>query len=230
MTRIGGNPGLPDDIVSAVLARLASEAGPGGRLPPERRVAIDLGLTRTEVRKAYGRLEAEGRITRHVGRGTFLRQEGESGRDDLDDVKLSTGPREAMQARVLIEPELAALAAINASVQQLAQLRALTVATRAVSTWAEYERCDARFHRLVAEAAGNRLLVAVHDVVNEVRRAVIWTWLDTRPDGPPADYSSFAEHEAILDAVARRDRAGAADAMRRHLRTTSAKLIGAEDG
>lgn len=209
------------------MSRLAAAAEPDGRLPPERRVAAELGLTRTEVRKAYALLEAEGRIVRQVGRGTFLQPEGRE-RDDLQDVKLRTGPREAMQARLLIEPELAALAAVNANVQQISQLRALTAETRTVATWAEYERLDARFHRLLAEAAGNTLLVAVHEVVNEVRRAVIWTWLDTRPAGPPPDYSSFDEHEAILHAVAHRDRAGAADAMRRHLRTTTRRLIGSE--
>lgn len=226
MSGIGGLADR-DDSVSRVMSWLAAAAEPDGRLPPERRVAAELGLTRTEVRKAYAALERDGRVVRQVGRGTFLRAE-RFGRDDLQDVKLRTGPREAMQARLLIEPELAALAAINASVQQISQLRNLAQETRAVASWADYETLDARFHRLIAEAAGNTLLLAVHDVVNEVRRAVIWTWLDTRPAGPPPDYTSFAEHEAILDAIARRDRSGAADAMRRHLRTTTSRLIGAE--
>lgn len=217
--------GRPDDSIARVMARLSAGAGPAGRLPPERRVAAELGLSRAEVRKTLALLEAQGRIVRHVGRGTFLRQDGEDV-DAFRDLKLRTGPREAMEARLLIEPELAGLAAINATAEQISGLREVTAATRQVPDWAEYERLDALFHRLIAEAAGNRLLVAVHDIVNEVRRAVIWTWLDTRPAGPPPDYSSFAEHEAILAAIARRDRQEAADAMRRHLRTTSARLIG----
>jgi DNA-binding FadR family transcriptional regulator len=47
--------------------------GPGGRLPTERRLALDLGMTRSSVRHALAVLEAQGRISREVGRGTFLR-------------------------------------------------------------------------------------------------------------------------------------------------------------
>ena len=210
-----------------MLALLSRAADDAGRLPPERRIATELGLTRAEIRKTLGRLEAEGRIVRHVGRGTFLRAENGE-RSPSEDVKRHTSPREAMQARLLVEPELAGLAAVNASVGQIESLRALSGAMRQVGDWSGYETLDGRFHREIAEAAGNKLLLAVHDLINEVRRAVIWAWLDTRPAGPAADYSSFAEHDAIIDGIARRDRHGAADAMREHLRTTSRKLIGSD--
>jgi DNA-binding FadR family transcriptional regulator len=209
-----------------VLALLAEREDATGRLPPERSIAAELGLTRAAVRKTLDRLQAEGRILRQVGRGTFLRRDGPE--SAIDDIKRRTSPREAMQARLLIEPDLAGLAAVNATVEQIGSLRALTATMRRVEDWSDYELLDGRFHREIAEAAGNKLLLSVHDLVNEVRRAVIWAWLDTRPAGPAADYSSFAEHEAILDAITRRDRQGAAEAMRAHLRTTSLKLIGTD--
>lgn len=213
--------------LALVTERLSARVESDGRLPAERKVAAELGLSRAEIRKTLAQLEAQGRIVRQVGRGTFLRPAAPEG-GDLRDIKRRTGPREAMQARLLIEPELASLAAVNATAEQIAALRGLTDAMRRVSDWSVYEKLDGQFHRLVAEAGGNTLLLAVHDIVNEVRRAVIWSWLDTRPAGPPPDYSSFAEHEAILDAIGRRDRRGAAEAMRSHLRTTSEKLIGAD--
>ena len=215
------------ETASRILSLLAAREGASGRLPPERTIAAELGLTRTAVRKTLDRLQAEGRIQRHVGRGTFLRRQ-EVDAVDIDHVKRRTSPREAMQARLLIEPELAGLAAVNASAEQIASLRVLAAEMRQVKDWSGYETLDGRFHREIAEAAGNKLLLAVHDLVNEVRRTVIWAWLDTRPAGPPADYSSFAEHEAMLDAIAGRDRRRAADAMRAHLRTTSHKLIGSD--
>ena len=211
-----------------VAALLAARCAPDGRLPPERLIAVELGVSRAAVRKTLDRLEAEGRILRQVGRGTFLRRaEAEPG-GGTEAIERRTSPREAMQARLLIEPELAGLAAVNASAEQIATLRGLADRMRAVGDWSGYESLDGQLHREIADAAGNTLLLAVHDLVNRVRRAVIWAWLDTRPAGPPPDYSSFAEHEAILDAIARRDRPGAAEAMRAHLRTTSGKLIGAD--
>jgi DNA-binding FadR family transcriptional regulator len=131
-----------------------------------------------------------------------------------------------MEARLLIEPELASLAAINATAKQIEMMRTLAAQMRMASDWKAYEQFDGRLHQVIAEAAGNKLLVAVHETVNEVRRAVVWKWLDTRPAKPPADYSSFGEHDRILDAIEARDRAGAKDAMRRHLRTTNSRLIG----
>ena len=215
------------DARAFVLTRLQAAVGADGRLPPERKVAAELGISRTEVRKALAVMESAGRIERHVGRGTFLRKIDDAA-DGLRDIKKRTGPREAMEARLLIEPELAGLAAINATADQISDLRDLARDMRDVPDWSAYERLDAQFHRAIAECSGNRLLLAVHEIVNEVRRAVVWNWLDTRPAGPPAGYSSFAEHEAIVAAIERRDRSGAADAMRRHLRTTTDKLIGAE--
>ena len=103
-----------------LLARLdeciAVEASPAsGRLPPERELASRLGVSRAELRKALGQLEAEGILSRQVGRGTFLTARSESISDIASRLTLKTSPPAAMQARLLIEPELAALAATMAT-------------------------------------------------------------------------------------------------------------------
>lgn len=205
------------------------ESGPGTRLPPERKLADELGLSRAEIRKLLARLEDEGRLSREVGRGTFVRPAYPDTATDRGTLEKSTSPREAMEARLVIEPELASLAAISASHRQIEAMRALAKQMRSSKTWKAYEQLDAQLHRLIAEAAGNKLLVAVHEIVNEVRRAVVWKRLDTRPIGPPPDYSSFGEHDAIIDAIEKRDRTGALEAMRRHLRTTQSRLFGSQD-
>lgn len=196
-----------------------------GRLPPERTLAEQFHVTRAELRKALAVLEAEGRLRRHVGRGTFLSPARGPSRSRIEDLAEVITPREAMQARMVLEPELASLAAFNATTSQIAELRSLSAQMRKVATWRDYETLNARFHNLIAEASSNRLLSEMHDIVSGVRRKVIWGHLNVRPVGPSADYHSFEEHDAIVAAIANRDRRGAADAMRRHLQTTNSSLV-----
>jgi DNA-binding FadR family transcriptional regulator len=203
-------------------------AGPGTRLPSERQLADELGVTRAEMRKLLARLEDEGRLSREVGRGTFVRSPFPDATPDRGMLEKSTSPREAMEARSVIEPELASLAAMSATHQQIEAMHAIAKQMRGAKTWKSYEQLDGKLHLLIAEASGNKLLVAVHGIVNDVRRAVVWKWLDTYPIGPPPNYSSFDEHDAIIDAIEKRDRAGALEAMRRHLRTTQNRLFGIE--
>jgi DNA-binding FadR family transcriptional regulator len=209
-----------------LLARFA-EACVGTRLPPERQLAAEFGVSRNEIRKALAKLESDGRLSREVGRGTFIRMPVEADAASLESLRARTSPRDAMEARMVIEPELAKLAAINASFKQIEAMRALARELREVTTWKDYELLDGRLHRLIAEATGNDLLATVHRTLDDVRRAVVWKWLNTTQAArPPADYSSFAEHDAIIDAIEQRDRAGAGEAMRRHLKTTMDKLMG----
>jgi DNA-binding FadR family transcriptional regulator len=202
------------------------EAQAGTRLPPERQLAEEFGVSRNEIRKALARLEQDGRLSREVGRGTFVRTPPSDRSLDLHALREITSPREAMEARLLIEPELAGLAAVNASVKQVEAMRALAKLMRQAESWRAYEQHDGRLHRLIAESTGNKLMASIFNTIDEVRRAVVWRWLDTRPSRPPADYSSFEEHDSIIDAIEQRNRTGAMETMRRHLRTTIEKLMG----
>lgn len=213
-----------------VLANWLADYGatPGERLPPERQLSETLGISRGELRKAMTALEAEGIVERHVGRGTFVRDATAPDSTYAPFVlKLSeiTSPHDAMMARLSLEPEVAGHAAIHASQRQLTEARKLADNMRAANTWAEYETLDARLHELIAEATGNPLLVELHRMVNAVRLAVVWSVLETPQGGPAKDYHSFAEHDAIISALERRDRAAAIAAMRTHLKSVRAKLL-----
>jgi DNA-binding FadR family transcriptional regulator len=203
----------------------AAEVPESGRLPPERILAAQFQVTRAELRKALAVLETEGRLRRHVGRGTFLAAARGASRSRIDELAEGTTPRDAMQARLAVEPELARLAALNATTSQIAEMRSLCAQLRRVSTWRDYETIDARFHTLIAEASGSRLLVEIHHIINGVRRKVVWGHLNVRPVGPSADYHSFNEHDALVEAIASRDRRGAAEAMRQHLNATISTLV-----
>lgn len=80
-------------------------------------------------------------------------------------------------------------------------------------------------HRCIAEASDNRLLLALFDALNAVRRAVVWGLLRSNTERPPDDHHSFAEHELILEAIEKRDLEGASRAMYRHLRAVERNLI-----
>jgi len=205
-----------------------SGAKPGDRLPPERALCETLGISRGELRKALLAMEADGRVERHVGRGTFLRAHAASPQSQESfvlDLAEITSPHDAMMARLSLEPELAGYAAIHAAPRHLAEARGLAEDMRRAGNWAEYEQLDARLHELIATASGNPLLAELHRIVNEVRIRVVWSRLELPQGGPPSDYHSFDEHDAIIEALESRDRWAAHAAMKNHLKSVRATLL-----
>ena len=195
------------------------------RLPPERRLVETLGLNRPALRKALAVLEAEGQIWRHVGKGTFV---GTRPLNDLGDVAAiarKTNPGEVMRTRVLLEPEVAALAALTATPEHVGEMRLCLQRSRVAATWRQYEGWDNRLHRLIGEAAQNYILLALLDTLSAVRRTVTWGRLRANRDRPAPDHHSFGEHEAIVRAIEERDRGRARDAMRAHLLNVERNLL-----
>ncbi len=130
-----------------------------------------------------------------------------------------------MRARICIEPAIAREAAMNASREHLTQITATADRARSASSWAEYERQDDRFHRAIAEAADNALLLALFDSLNRVRREVAWGSVTRSNTRPPRDHSSFLEHDAICDAIEAHDSEAAYRTMRGHLQSVAARLF-----
>lgn len=201
------------------------QSGPDQRLPPERKLAEKFAVSRAELRKALATLEREGLIHRHVGRGTFVTQPGETAAAEAEEVAAMTNPVDAMQARTMVEPDIARVAALRANSRQIAEMRRLCGEMRQAKTWDVYAELDWRFHNLLAEATGNVVLVEIQRLVNGVRRFVVWGNLIKRPVGPAKDYHSFMEHEQIVEAIANRDGEGAYAAMLDHLGGTRAHMI-----
>src|SRR5215467_6237854 len=81
VSAVGGHLERGLALAELILAR-SHGAGPPGvaRLPTERQLSVDLGVTRSSVRNALALLEAQGRISREVGRGTFLLERSEDSR------------------------------------------------------------------------------------------------------------------------------------------------------
>lgn len=223
------------EAVSRLRAYVAERGlKPGARLPAERELTDHLGMTRNTLRKALESLEREGVIWRHVGKGTFISAQGD-GRDLtgglltgnlLNEISQQITPFRMMRARFAIEPAIAKEAAINASGGALNHMKVAIERTRSATSWQAYEIQDDIFHRSIAEASDNLLLLALHDQLNLVRRAVAWGNVKRETAKPPADHSSFREHECIADAICARDPQAAYEAMSNHLHSVSKRLFG----
>jgi DNA-binding FadR family transcriptional regulator len=195
------------------------------RLPSGRALRETLRVTRGERRKSLAVLEAEGAVWRRVGKGTLLGARPVQGLSTVGGSADLTNPREVMRARLLLEPVLAGEAALNATGSDLDEMELCVVAARRVETWRHYENWDNRLHRAVAEAAGNAALLALLDLLNAVRRAVVWGRQGSKPERPSEDHHSLADHEAVVAAIRERDVVGAAEAMRAHLGKVERNLI-----
>lgn len=197
----------------------------GARLPPERELCEILGVSRGGLRRALAVLEGEGALWRHVGKGTFVGERPADEATSIAAVAGRTNPAEIMRTRLLIEPPIAREAALNATAAHNAELRRCLDGARRATSWRHYESWDNRLHRSIAEAARNIPLLALFDTLNALRRVVVWGRLRSGPSRPPASHHSFAEHAAIVAAIAERDLEGASRAMRDHLLTVESRLL-----
>lgn len=99
-------------------------------------------------------------------------------------------------------------------------------AARAASAWSEYEMPDDLFHRAVAEASDNILLLTLFDHLNAVRREVSGGAVVRGTTRPATDHTSFDEHDRIAAAIEARDPHAAHSAMRSHIGSVSNRLFG----
>ena len=211
-------------LLQAYLAKTRLPAD--GRLPPERVLAEALGTSRGELRKALAVMEADGQLWRRVGKGTFLGSRPLAAIDEVAVLAMRATPPDLVQARLAVEPELAALAALRAGSDHVVALSVALQATRAPGqTWRGYELQDARLHRAVALAAGNPLLLFLYDHLAAIRRVMTWDRPRSAEDGPPANHPSFAEHDRIVAAIAARDPTTARREMAAHVTAVHAAMV-----
>ncbi len=198
------------------------------RLPAERQLCEELGISRTELRKALSLLEVHGQIWRHVGRGTFVGARPFTRFDEIATLSVHTNPAEVMQARLLLEPGLAKVAALHATQTDIERMRLCTKRKDAAVEWRTYERWDGEFHFTVADATHNRLLITLFNAMNAVREATEWGRLRISRITAASRERSSGQHYAIIDAIAGRDRVRAEAAMLEHLTSVHQSLLGAD--
>ena len=220
-------PSEREEAITQVREMIAAgQYAPGDRLPPERELIEHLGLSRTMLRRALEVLEREGAIWRHVGKGTFVASHGSAaGTGGLAELSRQVTPVKMMRARLSVEPAIAREAAINASGEAITRMKLAKERAQTASTWTDYETHDDLFHRSIAEATDNILLLTLFDQLNQVRRAVAWGNVVRSSERPARDHSSFTQHDRIAAAIEGRDPAEAHEAMREHIRSVATRLF-----
>lgn len=202
----------------------ANAEQPEWRLPSERDLVEKIGAGRRAVRAALEVLEAEGRLWRHQGRGTFAGQRPDIRPHLVATIAERTSPLEVMEARLEIEPGLARLAAAKASPEVLSTMRLILRRLGASEDHDSVERWDGAFHRLIAETAGNRLLLTIFDIIDHIRSSPSWQRPRALARNTDRLKTTQMQHAAIVDAIGQHDGAEAERAMRHHLFTLQSNL------
>jgi len=210
-----------DDIVGRIVS---GELPPGSLLPSEPDMSVNFGVSRTVVREALRVLGAKGLIDVRHGSGTRVTPPD---RWDPLDASILTVRRERgqlgavlqdlIEARGIIECEIAALAAVRHAPHHRRRIETLLVAMRdALDGSALFVEADAGFHDTLVAASGNRVLMRMMEPVHEL----IHFGQSLTNAIPGILARALADHEAIATAVFARDADAAREAMRRHLRLT----------
>jgi len=194
------------------------------RLPPERDLCVKLGITRATLRRAMSVLESEGQVWRQVGRGTFIGARSVLNLAEVKYLSSISSPVQIIDARLSIEPELARVAAVRWTTADMSELKLCERRCREAKGWQVFEAWDNRFHYAVAAATKNKLLMTLFETLNAVRRSQVWRTMRIGTEPPPL-HTTFAEHDAIYQAILRHDAPAAAERMREHLESVRSRLI-----
>lgn len=216
--------------ILAVLAERRLE--PTDRLPPERELAVMLGVSRPSLREAIKALEAEGRLEVRHGQGVFVAPPPTRSalqralRDDQLDVA------EVYAMREVLEVPAARWAAVAQESWALERVQSahdllLEASQRDPADFEELKVLDAAFHQSIVRAAGNRFLEQTQGVLGDI----LVRGMATTLTAPGRLEESRKDHRAILQAILDGDGRRAADAARRHVlaaRRTALKLFDAD--
>jgi GntR family uxuAB operon transcriptional repressor len=221
-------PARGAELANLIVRRYAA-AGDGSRLPTERSLSAELGVSRSTVRRALGLLEARRVISREVGRGTFFvdaqsrgpREKNPPG-PSLDDI----GPAEVMTARWLLEPRMMTLVVSAATERDFAEIDRCLAGGDAAANAQEFEAWDLALHRALAAASHNALVISMYGSIDTARHSSIWEAFKRRADSVERRRARVEEHLAIVDAVRGRQADDAVAAMELHLRQIEANMFG----
>tara|TARA_R110002020_G_scaffold53992_2_gene150866 strand:+ start:465 stop:1232 length:768 start_codon:yes stop_codon:yes gene_type:complete len=213
------------------IEKFAAELGflPGTKLPTERKLADQFAVTRAVVREALIKLEIEGKVEVRQGSGIYLIQPVELRPEGVDDVDI--GPFELLQARQIVESEIARFAATRASKRDIQGLReAIEMDRRTMDAGGLDFPGDELFHHRIAEATQNGALIdAVDRLWAKRKSSPMWHTLHKRVRDSDHRLHWIQDHEAIVAAMVRRNPHEAHAAMSRHLANVHNRLLGLSD-
>lgn len=214
---------LYQDLARSLMEELASGQYPvGARLPAERELATAYNVSRPTVREAIIALEVQGLVEVKVGSGAYVRRL--PGKEDLPGFNITAF--ELTEARLLFEGEAAALAATQASDEELDEIERLVEEIARENQRADgAEKSDREFHLAIARATRNTAIYQAIEHLWDLRSAspeaaLLHEKARTANIKPVVD-----EHTAVMTALRARDAAGARSAMRAHLAQVIESLL-----
>jgi DNA-binding FadR family transcriptional regulator len=214
---------VEDGIANGVLQ-------PGMKLPTERDFTASFSAGRNTVRKVMQALEAEGKIVRQVGSGTFVAadrgaRQG-SGGPATDWVARLATPSDLMELRLAVEPALMPLVALHASLEEIEQMERIVESGTRAKSLQQFERLDCDLHNCLGRATKNVLVVKVYDMITTVRERAAWGRLKERMLTAEQRRRHTQEHARIVAAIRERDGGRASNEMRHHLQEINRCLFG----
>ncbi|CCH50057.1 FadR/GntR family transcriptional regulator [Pseudodesulfovibrio piezophilus] len=219
-----------EDIVHQIRSMIdRGELAPGDKLPPERKLAELFSVSRNTVREAIKALAEQNILESRQGAGTFVCEgEQESFLTTFAGAILRKQPglADVFEVRKLLEPEIAALAARNASQDELTRMEGVLIEQEeAMREGKPAGRLDQRLHELLAQASRNEVMlamvVALHDDLSESRVEAL--------QSRERQEASLAAHRAIIDAVRLGHVMQAEKAMREHLEEVEQIVLAKHD-
>jgi DNA-binding FadR family transcriptional regulator len=199
---------------------------PGEKLSNETELAKMFGVSRSTIREAIKLLIAENVVEIQRGKGTFITMQPGLVRDPLgldftNQVKLLDN---LLETRMMIEPQIAFLAAERANAENLAQIAEIIAKAQAEeSKKSNYVSYDVAFHRAVAECSQNDVLHRILPIICESIHAGYFATADVQGTHERA----IASHINIFKAIQARDSERAKSETEKHIRQTmeDAKLL-----
>ena len=208
----------------------------GNRLPPERVIAEQMGVSRPSVREALSALQLVGVLESRPGDGTYVVKAPNHAEAVISLLEQEQSPVEAIEARRVLERAIVQLAAARATREGLDRVTHTLEALRAAADERDYEAfttANGPFHLAIVRMAGNELLErAVRPLIEVMQRQLAQEMRrrEYAPDDATFFDAMYAVHAGVCDALKARDAIRAGEAMDRHFDLIEASLRHGGDG
>ncbi len=213
----------------AILDQLHSGAWPAGhRLPTERALGEQFGISRSTVRRTLAQLKARGLIVQTVGSGTYVGDAGarEPAPPLAAEPAAPVSPAELMAARLAFEPAIAALVTQHATDADFARMDHCCEQAEAAASFEAFEQWDTALHEAIALATHNAFVMQVFDLIGTARASASWGALKRKSLTAERRQAYELEHRELVAALRDRDAARATEATRQHLAHVRENLLG----
>ncbi|MCP4875432.1 MAG: FadR family transcriptional regulator [Gammaproteobacteria bacterium] len=185
------------------------------RLPAERNLAEEFGVSRGTIRSVLQILEQQHMVMRQVGSGTYVTHREVTNQQEISSV---TSPLEMNEVRIAIEPQMVRLAITNASSRELDELlEALRQCEECGGDPEKFARADTAFHMALANCSRNKLMYWLYERISEVRRHSQWRTMKAKLLTPERIDFYNGQHRKLYQAIAARDTTRAVNLIKDHL-------------